>query len=108
VGNQGAIRLTTARYYTPSGRSIQAQGIEPDIQVEAARIERTAQGPQRREADLRGALRNDQGATPPATAPQPGANQQADEQPLETAQDYQLVRAIDLLRGLALYQQRAN
>jgi carboxyl-terminal processing protease len=112
VGNQGAIRLTTARYYTPSGRSIQAQGIDPDIQVEAARIERTAQGPQRREADLRGALRNDQGAAQPA-APAPGATPPAaappnEEQVQETAQDYQLSRAIDLLRGLALYQQRAN
>ncbi|MCM0020873.1 MAG: S41 family peptidase [Tagaea sp.] len=110
VGNQGAIRLTTARYYTPSGRSIQAQGIDPDIVVEAARIERTAQGPQRREADLRGALRNDQGAPQQGAAPQPAAPQQgagapSEEQPPE---DYQLVRAIDLLRGLALYQQRAN
>ncbi|MFY7781447.1 MAG: S41 family peptidase, partial [Tagaea sp.] len=107
VGNQGAIRLTTARYYTPSGRSIQAQGIEPDILVEAARIERTAQGPQRREADLRGALRNDQ-AAPAQGAPQPSAPAANEEAAQETAQDYQLARALDLLRGLALYQQRAN
>ncbi|MBC8793334.1 MAG: peptidase S41 [Tagaea sp. CACIAM 22H2] len=110
VGNQGAIRLTTARYYTPSGRSIQAQGIEPDIAVEQARIEITPQGPVRREADLRGALRNPQapanGQAP--AAPQAAPAPQSDEPPAEGAQDYQLSRALDLLRGLALFQQRAN
>src|SRR5258707_1570597 len=54
----GAMRLTTARYYTPSGRSIQAKGIEPDIYVEPAKIERVAVGEIRHEADLRGALKN--------------------------------------------------
>src|SRR5437016_2374511 len=54
----GAMRLTTARYYTPSGRSIQAKGIEPDIYVEPAKIEKIAQGAVRHEADLRGALKN--------------------------------------------------
>jgi carboxyl-terminal processing protease len=118
VGNQGAIRLTTARYFTPSGRSIQAQGIDPDIVVEAARIEVAAPaGPQRREADLRGALRNDQSrpAAPPAATPAtpapaapaaPAAEGEA--APPADGQDYQLSRAIDLLRGLALYNQRAN
>ena len=42
LGGNGAVRLTTARYYTPSGRSIQAKGIEPDISVEPAKIERLA------------------------------------------------------------------
>jgi len=57
----GAIRLTTARYYTPSGRSIQAVGIEPDIKVQQAKVEALAgAGPTvRGEASLRGALRND-------------------------------------------------
>ncbi|HZF75031.1 MAG TPA: S41 family peptidase, partial [Acetobacteraceae bacterium] len=58
IPGQGAIRLTTARYYSPSGRSIQATGIEPDIEVLAQRPDPAA--PQRdREADLRRALRND-------------------------------------------------
>jgi carboxyl-terminal processing protease len=109
VGNQGAIRLTTARYFTPSGRSIQAQGIDPDIVVEAARIEATPQGPQRREADLRGALRNPQtGETAPAPVPAPAAPTETDERQQDGTQDYQLSRAFDLLRGLALYNQRAN
>jgi len=68
LGNHGAMRLTTARYYTPSGRSIQAVGIEPDIKVQPAKIESVAvPGDHNRgEAGLRGALRND---TLPKEAP---------------------------------------
>jgi carboxyl-terminal processing protease len=75
---ESAMRLTTARYYTPSGRSIQALGIEPDIEVQQAQVTRTAQGFRRAEADLRGALSNDT-LVDPATgqakpnAPPPGA-----------------------------------
>ena len=57
IPNHGAIRLTTARYYTPSGRSIQAKGIDPDIMVEPAKIE-TVDDAGKHEADLRGALAN--------------------------------------------------
>ena len=56
---QEAMRLTTARYYTPSGRSIQAKGIEPDIIVEPAKIEELEQR-RLRESDLRGALDKDE------------------------------------------------
>jgi carboxyl-terminal processing protease len=117
----GAMRLTTARYYTPSGRSIQAKGIEPDIVVEPAKIERVAQGSIRHEADLRGALKNtDQPAdgaakpsddqsnaapnVPPGTTPaaQPGDNA-VDPSVLGTTEDYQLARAVDMLRGLSLF-----
>jgi len=105
MGNQGAIRLTTARYYTPSGRSIQAQGIDPDIVVEPARLEKVDQPRARRESDLRGALRNDQQPGQGQQQQQPG---QGGEQPAaaEGTEDYQLQRAFDLLRGLALYNQR--
>jgi carboxyl-terminal processing protease len=61
-----AMRLTTARYYTPSGRSIQGLGIEPDIEVAASRTETQHFGPER-EADLNHVLTN-QGGTPPAPA----------------------------------------
>ncbi|WP_207477893.1 S41 family peptidase [Arenibaculum pallidiluteum] len=132
--NRGAMRLTTARYYTPSGRSIQQLGITPDIEVQPAKVEEIAQAQsqRRREADLRGSLRNDNptgqsrpqtppggaaptpgtpvpvpgvpGATAPAnppanqntTAPMPG-------QPGSDDVDYQLVRAVDLLRGVTLF-----
>ena len=123
MGSQGAIRLTTARYYTPSGRSIQAQGIEPDIVVEPARLEKIDAPRGRREADLRGALRNDQGqpqgaqtppgaqpAVPPgaqpSTAPAPAPEAEVDPNAIDSPNDYQLARAFDLLRGLALYNRR--
>ncbi|MBM3538895.1 MAG: S41 family peptidase, partial [Alphaproteobacteria bacterium] len=67
LGGQGALRLTTARYYTPSGRSIQASGIEPDIVVEQSRIERIDAPTARRESDLRGALRNPATGTTPTS-----------------------------------------
>ncbi len=110
MSQHGAIRLTTARYYTPSGRSIQALGIEPDIAVEQARIETVAQAQERREADLRRALRNgDEEAVDPPTTDE-GVEADADkgegtEAPAER-QDYQLLRALDLIRGIALYAQK--
>ncbi len=90
VPGHGAIRLTTSRYYTPSGVSIQARGIEPDIKVEMARIENLENGPVREE-NLRGAL--DSAAT----------EEEADEeQPFDQSKiDFQLARAIDLIRGSA-------
>jgi carboxyl-terminal processing protease len=63
----GAMRLTTARYYTPSGRSIQGLGIAPDITVEATRSDAPHFGPER-EAELNRALRNT-GGTPQSSAP---------------------------------------
>jgi carboxyl-terminal processing protease len=65
----GAMRLTTARYYTPSGRSIQGLGITPDVQVDESRTDTPHFGPER-EADLNHVLTNQGGTTPPA-APAP-------------------------------------
>jgi carboxyl-terminal processing protease len=62
----GAMRLTTARYYTPSGRSIQGQGIAPDVTVAETREETPRFGPER-EADLNHVLKN-QGGTPDTSA----------------------------------------
>jgi len=107
LGSHGAMRLTTARYYTPSGRSIQATGIHPDIIVEEAKLEVAENAQGRREADLRGALDNDNGdqnsedGTEDPDAVNGGAISE------RAQEDYQLVRAIDLLRGLALYGERA-
>ncbi|WP_119167150.1 S41 family peptidase [Algihabitans albus] len=100
LGSAGAMRLTTARYYTPSGRSIQAKGIDPDILVERARLE-TIDGPAgRSEADLRGSLEAEE-------APVEESGPQAENAPQDQAlEDYQLARALDLLRGLVLYSQR--
>lgn len=56
--NQGGLRLTTAEYFTPSGRSIQAKGITPDIEVKPAKVEELDQAGRLHEADLKGALPN--------------------------------------------------
>lgn len=90
----GAMRLTTARYFTPSGVSIQARGIEPDIEVVLARIEKVEGGPVREE-DLRGAL--DKGKADSKIAD----DDAADDDPADI--DYQLARALDLLRGLSVF-----
>lgn len=108
----GALRLTTARYYTPSGRSIQATGIEPDIIVEPAKLEALAMAANIREADLRGALKNDtQDPAKPAPAKAvPGAVTESSSPPSQTEADedvdYQLLRALDLLNGLSLYESK--
>jgi len=129
ISGGGAIRLTTARYYTPSGTSIQAKGITPDIEVHQANVEFQDDAPGRREADLRGRLQNEQLKKPegqaqpqaaPDAKPQAQAQPQAKPKPAEPGpadvneppaaadgKDYQLSRALDLLRGIALYEGRA-
>ena len=97
IPGAGAMRLTTARYYTPSGRSIQQTGIEPDIFVEQARLEPVETRRRLREENLRNALTNENG---PEEAGAPSATQN------DNADDYQLTRAMDLLRGIALYRTR--
>jgi carboxyl-terminal processing protease len=107
----GAIRLTTARYYTPAGTSIQAKGILPDIEVQQSRVEVIDQGAARREADLRGRLENDQsadGSAEPSDDQEPVVSDGAvDGAPPEGAEDYQLARALDLLRGVAMFGARS-
>ena len=102
----GAIRLTTAHYYTPSGRSIQAKGIEPDIVVEQARVEVIDENARRREGDLRGALRNPSEGDPQGAAG--GEANMTEGEPDERPEDYQLTRALDLLRGVALFGNKAT
>lgn len=98
LSQQGAMRLTTARYYTPSGRSIQAVGIEPDILVEPAKIESLARPDSTREADLRGALENGNAKEEEAKK----KTEPADAKP----RDYQLDRALDLIRGVAMFRDK--
>ena len=124
VPGHGAIRLTTARYFTPSGRSIQALGIDPDIVAEQAKVEIIEQRRRTSEAQLPGALANPdqqrQQAEQPEQKPEqdqnnggesnnanpPGAStdQAAGTTPPAEQQDYQLSRALDLLHGIALYR----
>jgi carboxyl-terminal processing protease len=133
LGSEGAIRLTTARYYTPSGRSIQAKGIEPDIEVQQARVEPLAAA-MPHEADLRGHLdadkpanaeddivetpenvakdktstREDKTAPAPTTGVTEGTKVPKAEAEPGSEEDYQLTYAIDLMRGLALMDKRVS
>ncbi len=110
VGTQGAMRLTTALYYTPSGRSIQATGIDPDIYTEQLELKETDQkGNSRLEKDLRGALENTQSdAVDDSVDVGRDSNvPNLDAQESKTlAKDYQLSRAVDLLNSLSIYQQQ--
>lgn len=103
----GAMRLTTARYYTPSGRSIQALGVSPDIVVEQPR--RVAETPEededtnrrtRSEADLRGSLNNDSLSEDEVRQIEED-RAKADEAAKLREEDYQLAYALDILTGLS-------
>ena len=95
------MRLTTARYYTPSGISIQAKGITPDIEVALARIEEL-EGGITREENLRGAL--DSGKTGDEST----TNKDAKDAPVDQSKiDYQLARALDLIRGVSIFKSEA-
>lgn len=103
--SDGAMRLTTARYYTPSGRSIQALGISPDIVVDQPprqpEAEETEDTPKfRSEADLRGALDNDS-LTEDERAKIEEERAAAEEAAKLRDEDFQLAYAIDLLKGLS-------
>ncbi len=114
LSGHGAIRLTTAHYYTPSGRSIQAKGIDPDIEVKQAKLEPVESGSRRREADLRGALKNpnekkkDQGKTPNTGGKSKSGKNSAADSKTEKPFDYQLERALGLIRGIALFNVRVS
>ncbi|WP_373084336.1 S41 family peptidase [Sneathiella sp.] len=95
----GAMRMTTARYYTPSGTSIQAKGITPDIEVEQAKLEVVERVTGRSEADLRNHLVNGGEVTPTVD------ENAAVESPNEKL-DYQLLRAKDLLKGVWLFAKK--
>jgi len=132
--NEGGLRLTTAEYFTPSGRSIQAKGITPDIEVHQSKIEELEQGARLHEADLKGALPNPTDPAKPnvpaagapgqpsssATPAPQAAKTPADAKPTPpdptTADanapagkpiDYQLARAVDLLHGVAMFNSHA-
>jgi len=100
----GAMRLTTARYYTPSGISIQAKGIEPDIKVEAGMTETKKEADQnRREENLRGALDKKE------LESNEQKNKKSDASPVEKLlQDNQISRAVDLIKGIHLFSNKSK
>ncbi len=122
IGNGTAIKLTTARYFTPNGRSIQAKGIEPDIVVEDPSMPSESEGMGIREADLDKHLSNPNGEeTSPVAKPgtsikapadKPGADSKDRKPPtLEPGEvvsknDFQMNQALNLLKGLQILQGR--
>jgi len=111
LGNNTAIKLTTARYYTPSGRSIQAKGIVPDIVVEDPATASFDNAFRLREADLDKHLSNDQGEDKSEAPAKPARNQsktrESDGAKVEVAEfgtknDYQLNQALNLLKGMSI------
>ncbi|MDP6873260.1 MAG: S41 family peptidase [Alphaproteobacteria bacterium] len=101
----GAIRLTTARYYTPSGTSIQAKGIEPDIIVEQVRVERPNNNRRHSEADLPKHLKAEKRKAT-SQKPKNNGNGNGNGEAADRPRDFQLSYALDLLRGMALLQRR--
>ena len=101
-----AMRLTTARYYTPSGRSIQATGIEPDIFVDAGTVELTSDSGRRREEDLRGRLKSETVNSDTSDDSEALVSETNDAEQQKVLLDYQLQRALDLIRGVALFEDR--
>src|ERR1051325_5203397 len=121
LNGNGAIKLTTARFVTPSGRAIQGKGLDPDMTVSPLKLEKVAQVDHRREADLRGALKNPDAAQPAGCAPKgaaPGGAGLTAKPPttttasppkgdeatvaagdIGTTSDEQLSEAVDVLRG---------
>jgi len=99
-----AVKITTARYYTPSGRSIQAEGIKPDITLENVTVEASEASALNpiKEADLVGHLDNGNSAKTPGKKSEQGKKQQ---KPL-VERDYQLNEALNLLKGLYILQAR--
>lgn len=100
LNNDRALKLTTALYFTPKGRSIQAQGIIPDVEVRRAKLTREQDAETFKEADLAGHLGNGNGG-----ADKPSSKKNEDKPRLQD-DDYQLSQALNLLKGLNVARQR--
>lgn len=114
MNNGTAIKLTTARYFTPNGRSIQAKGIEPDIVVEEASVNAAEQAFGLREADLSRHLSNPNGeeevpskpADPAKVVPPPADGEKTPPAEFGSKSDYQLNQALNLLKGLQILSKK--
>ena len=93
--------MTTARYYTPNGTSIQAKGIVPDIEVQPGAVKEVRDPIHVRESDLKNHFDTEQKQAPE----KPGNGVRLDQ---KARQDYQLMRALDLLKGWQIFQKKAS
>jgi carboxyl-terminal processing protease len=103
LSNGTAVKLTTARYYTPSGRSIQAEGIVPDIELDQIRVSAVESSfDPIKEADLSGHLSNGNGKKSDKKSDKEA---EPEEEPLAQS-DYQLYEALNLLKGLSIQREQ--
>jgi len=115
MNDEAALKLTTARYYTPSGRSIQASGIEPDIIIENIRVESTIDTStgQIKESDLSGHLKNGQKDSQEESMNDGEESEDKKEKeekngPSLAETDYQLYEALNVLKGLAIHLKKVG
>ena len=105
--NGTAVKLTTARYYTPSGRSIQAEGIEPDIELDQLRVS-SVEGSfdPVKEADLSGHLTNGKSTKNKSADSKSDSDEDEEEDKPLSETDYQLYEALNLLKGLSIQREQ--
>jgi len=114
VSSGAALKITTARYFTPNGRSIQASGIVPDIIAEEAKITKAEAGDRLREADLLRHLENNGETTKPKEEKKKddkGEKKKDDagaSRNLPTPEDYQVQEALNLLKGVSIFKSATN
>lgn len=115
IPGYGAIKITTARYYTPSGRSIQAEGIQPDILIPRAEIKEEEIIKGYSESNLPGALGKKDGQkkdkktdVEKVQEPAETAAAKGDDAKGQEKKDYQLDRALDILKSISVYQERVQ
>ena len=102
LSSESALKLTTARYYTPSGKSIQAEGITPDIELESIKVAPVDRNIEPlKEANLSGHLENGNG-----DVDKKSGETEEDEDTVSVTDDYMLYEALNLLKGLAIFQER--
>jgi len=107
--NGSALKLTTARYFTPNGRSIQATGIVPDITVEEAKVTKSEQQDRLREADLARHLEGGDAEVAPKPDDMKKDDKKKDDKAksargLPADDDYQLSQALNLLKGVSIFR----
>ena len=99
----GAIKITTARYFTPSGNSIQAKGITPDVEIPRAELKELPKITGWGESDLDGALSAEEGKKAKETMVSVVKSDDKKDSSIEEKKDYQLDRAMDILKAMAVY-----
>ena len=108
MADNAAVKMTTARYYTPSGRSIQAEGIKPDITIDRFKVSLLDPAINKtvKESDLSGHLENEQtdeeSAEPAETSSSDENEKSAQKKPSLASTDYQLYEALNILKGMSI------